>query len=227
MCLRPEREKNRFYVCKMNMLTVDSHSIPSLNRSKNQAGHASQQNCNVGTLDITKSANSMELSPDWETASHKNLTFYGTRRFHKSPPLVPILSHMNPVHTTSSYLSKIHFSSHPLTSFLVVPLLLAKFACIPLRPMRPTCSVHLILQLVILILLGEEYMLWGSLLCSFLQHPITESLFDPNILLNTLFSNTLSRRFSLNVRDQVSHPYRITGKMVNYRIKGKVVPMLN
>jgi hypothetical protein len=30
----------------------------------------------------------------------------------------------------------------------------------------------------------------------------------PNILLITLFSNTLSLRSSLNVSDQVSHPYK-------------------
>jgi hypothetical protein len=30
----------------------------------------------------------------------------------------------------------------------------------------------------------------------------------PNILLGTLFSKTLSLHFSLNVSDQVSHPYR-------------------
>jgi hypothetical protein len=35
--------------------------------------------------------------------------------------------------------------------------------------------------------------------------------FGPNILLSTLFSNTLSLCSSLNVRDQVSHPYRTTG----------------
>jgi hypothetical protein len=40
------------------------------------------------------------------------------------------------------------------------------------------------------------------------------SLFGPNILLNTLFSNTLSLRFSLNVIDQVSHPYKTTGKII-------------
>jgi hypothetical protein len=35
-------------------------------------------------------------------------------RVHKSPPLVPILSHINPFHSISSYLSKIHFNIvHP------------------------------------------------------------------------------------------------------------------
>jgi hypothetical protein len=35
---------------------------------------------------------------------------------------------------------------------------------------------------------GEEYKLWSSSLCSFLQPPITLPLFGPNILLSTLFS---------------------------------------
>jgi hypothetical protein len=36
----------------------------------------------------------------------------------------------------------------------------------------------------------------------------------PNILLSTLFSNTLSLCSSLNVRDQFAHPYRTTGKII-------------
>jgi hypothetical protein len=68
--------------------------------------------------------------------------------------------------------------------------------------------------LIILIILAEEYILWSSSLCIFLQPPVTSYLFDPNILLSTLFSNTLSLCSSLNVRDQVSHPYRITGKII-------------
>jgi hypothetical protein len=47
------------------------------------------------------------------------------------------------------------------------------------------------------------------LACSFLHPPVTPSLIGPNILLSTLFSNTLSLCSSLNVRDHVSHPYRV------------------
>jgi hypothetical protein len=40
------------------------------------------------------------------------------------------------------------------------------------------------------------------------------SPFGPNILLSTLFSNTLTVCSSLNVRDQISHPYRTTRKII-------------
>jgi hypothetical protein len=39
------------------------------------------------------------------------------------------------------------------------------------------------------------------------------SLLGPNILLNTVFSKTLSLCSSLKVRDQVSHPYSTIGKI--------------
>jgi hypothetical protein len=64
--------------------------------------------------------------------------------------------------------------------------------------------------LIILIILGEEYKSRSSSLRNFLHYPVTSSFFGPNILLSTLFSNTLS----LCSRDQVSHPYRTIGKIM-------------
>jgi hypothetical protein len=45
------------------------------------------------------------------------------------------------------------------------------------------------------------------------HYPVLSNLLGPDILLNTLFSNTLSLSSSLNVRDKVSHPYRTAGKI--------------
>ena len=76
-------------------------------------------------------------------------------------------------------------------------------------PISATCRAHLILlDFVTRIILGEEYRSLSSLLCSFHHSPVNLSLLVPNILLNTLFSNTLSLHTSLNVSDQVSHPYK-------------------
>jgi len=61
--------------------------------------------------------------------------------------------------------------------------------------------------------MGEEYISLSSSLCSFLHSHITSSALDPNIL-NTLFSNTLSLRSSLNVSDQVAHPYKTASKII-------------
>jgi hypothetical protein len=60
--------------------------------------------------------------------------------------------------------------------------------------------------------MGDEYGSLSSSLCS-CYTPITSSLLGPDILLNALFSNTLSLRSSLNVSDQVSHPYKTTAKL--------------
>jgi len=81
--------------------------------------------------------------------------------------------------------------------------------------MRSTCPSHLILlDFITRTVLDEQYRALSSSLCSFLYSPVTSSLLAPNILLSTLFSNTLSLLFSLSVSDQVSHPYETTGKII-------------
>jgi hypothetical protein len=53
-----------------------------------------------------------------------------------------------------------------------------------------------------------------SSLCNFLQSPVSSSLLDPKIHLRTLFSNILILCFFLNVGDQVSCPYKTTGRIM-------------
>jgi hypothetical protein len=79
-----------------------------------------------------------------------------------------------------------------------------------LFPIRATCPPpHLLfLDFITRTILGEEYRSLSSSLPSFLHSPVTLPLLGPNIFLNTLFSNTLSLRSSLNVSDQVSRPQK-------------------
>jgi hypothetical protein len=76
-----------------------------------------------------------------------------------------------------------------------------------------TFPAHLILDLIILIILGEVHKSRSFFLCSFLHPLVTSSLFGPNIFLSTLFPNSFRLCYSLNVRDQVSHTNRATGKI--------------
>ena len=64
------------------------------------------------------------------------------------------------------------------------------------------------------VIFGEQYRSLSSSLCSFLHSPVTSSFPGTNILSSTFLSNTLSLRSSLNVSDQVSHPYKTTGKII-------------
>ena len=82
-------------------------------------------------------------------------------------------------------------------------------------PIRVTCPAHLILlDFITRTILGEDYKSFSSSLCNLLRSPVTSPFVGPNILLNTMFSNTFSFLSSRIVRDQVSHPYKTTGKII-------------
>ena len=71
-----------------------------------------------------------------------------------------------------------------------------------------------LLYLITRVVSGEEYISLSSTICSFLHSPVTSSLLGPNILLSTIFFNTLNLRSSLNVSNQVSHPYKKKGTII-------------
>ena len=142
-------------------------------------------------------------------------------RINKCLPPVPIPSQHDPVHDPhpNSWRSILILSSYLRLGYQsgLFPSDFPTKPCIRLSsplPIRATCLAHLIfLYLLTRTILGEEYKSFSSSLCSFLHSPATLSLLGPNIFVNTLFSNTLSLRSSLNVTNQVSHPYKTKTKL--------------
>jgi len=159
----------------------------------------------------------------WEANIHsavkKFFTFYGTHRFitmFSRACQWTLLWVMNPFLILTHY-CKIHFNiillsmSRPQKWSLLFKFSDHNFVCIF------HLSHPILLGLITLIIIGKEYKRC-SLLCTFLHPPVTSSLVGPNILLSTLFSNTLNLCSSHRVRDQVSHPHRTSKIMVLYTI---------
>jgi hypothetical protein len=118
---------------------------------------------------------------------------YGTRRFTSLPPLSwarwtqtfpPHSISLRPILILSTHLrlgppsSLFRFGFHTNIPY---PFLFSYI--------RVTCPTHHILVLMILIIVDEEFTIWSSSLCRFLEPPLTSSPIGLNILLSALFSN--------------------------------------
>ena len=132
----------------------------------------------------------MEQSPSWEANRFSgsqeiphilwNPKFH--YRIHNSPPPVPIFSQLEPAHTPTSHLLKIHLNiilpSTPGSSGLFPSRFPTKtFYTSLLSPKRATYPSHLILlDLITRTILGEEYRSLSSSLCSFPHSTLISSL---------------------------------------------------
>ena len=166
---------------------------------------------------------SMVQSPSWEAnwfaASQEIPRISRNPKVHyrtnKPPPPVSILRQPNPVHIPASHLLEIHPNIiHPSTPRSPQWSPSIRFPhqdpIHPLSsPIRATCPAHLILlDFITRTILGEEYKPFNSSLCNLL-HSVTSSILGPNILLNTMFPNTVSFLSSHN-----SSPTTATEKTV-------------
>ena len=85
-------------------------------------------------------------------------------------------------------------------------------------PIHTTCPTHLIiLDFIMQEILGKQYRSLSSSLCSFLHSIVTSSPLRTSILLNTVFSDTISLRFCLILKDKALYPYKTTGKIIVLR----------
>jgi hypothetical protein len=173
---------------------------------------------------LNTSGTTTELSRSWEAASRlatqefPNILWHGNVHYlvHQSPPLLPVVSQINPVPITPS-LGFILMSFSHLRLSLPSGLLLLAFTTKSYKnssPMLAIRPVHLILfDVIILSKLGGEYKLWSTALCaSFLPfHPFSVQIFFsapcsqiPSVYVLPLMADT---KFHTHAKHRQNHSF--------------------
>ena len=131
-------------------------------------------------------------------------------RVHNRPPIVPVLSQINPGRTLISCSVKIHFTRIlPCMSWFSKWCLPFRFPLLPCMYHMPRPAHHPCIRHLNNIWWAVEIMKLLSM--QFFPCSVFSSLLGPDIFLIILFSMTLSLCSSHNVSDQVAHPYTATG----------------
>jgi hypothetical protein len=163
---------------------------------------------------VSNKPNSTQQNPPWGFQLVEKFTkFYGTRR------IIPAFSRQSWARSRQSislsHFLKIHFNT-------TLPPTLSSSKCFsssgfPSKTLYAhlvtligaTFRIHfLLLDLVTWKIFGEDCKLWSASFCSLFHCPITWYFLGQNILLITLFLNTVSLRSSFSVSNHVSHQYK-------------------
>jgi hypothetical protein len=160
----------------------------------------------------------MGKSSSWEVNSHSasheipcllcNLKVHNC--IHMAPTLIPILSHMHPVHTLPTYFYMIHsniiFPSMPRNSKWSLPFMLSNKNIVSISHLSHLCYMpHPLTSL------PKQYFVKSSI---YVAHYAVFSSFLP---LRSKYSHHPVLKHSQSMRDQISHLYK-TGKIMVLKI---------